>query len=140
MRILIRALAGRAIGQSKQKDLKLLLKTTEAFSFTMIQGREGWLKVKNFPGYYRSLALLSILYLSHLSSNQVPDSFTFAYLSFHPYILRWLKKKNSLQKQESTKWLKHESLNVLRKSTFFLWWKFIHPNVEISGGFLTTVC
>ena len=94
LRILINTVAGRAIRQSKQKVLKLLLKTTEAFSFTMIQGREGWLKVKNFPGYSRSLAL-SFLCLSHLSSNQVPDSL---FSSLYPKTIR---KKNILVKNKN---------------------------------------
>lgn len=77
---------------TEQTGLKLLLRTSKAFSFTVTQGREGWLKIENIPRDYAPLTLLPILYLSHLSPNQVSD-----YLCFHPYILKWLRK-NCLQK------------------------------------------
>ena len=42
----------------------------------MTQGREGWFKFVNFPGDCVPFTLLSILYLSLLSPNQVHDSLT----------------------------------------------------------------
>lgn len=65
---------------TEQIDLKLLLRISKTFSFTMTQGREGWLKVENFPRNHIPFTLSSILYLSHLSPNQVPDSLTFVFI------------------------------------------------------------
>ena len=46
------------------------------FSFTVTQGRGEGLKVENFPRECMPLALLPKLYVSHVSLNQVSDSFT----------------------------------------------------------------
>lgn len=94
---------------TEQTGLKLLLRTSKAFSFTVTQGREGWLKIENIPRDYVPLTLLPILYLSHLSPNQVSD-----YFCFHPCILKWLRKKlSSKNKDPQRDW--NISLNVLRK-------------------------
>lgn len=83
------------------KRPKVASENYQSFFIHYDSGQRRVAQVKNFPGYYRSLELLSILYFSHLSSNQVPDSFTFVYLCFHPYILRWLEKKKILFKNKN---------------------------------------
>lgn len=86
MGILFKAFVGKAIGQSKQNALKLLLRTSKVFSFTMTQSRERWLKIETFPRDYVLLALLPILYLSRLSPTQVFD-LLFLFSSLYPKLI-----------------------------------------------------
>lgn len=68
----------------------------------MTQGREGWFKVENFPRDYIPLTLLFILYLSHLSPNQVPDSLTFVFILCPKLIEKKFSSKTRIHKVTET--------------------------------------